>query len=389
MKEKFYWAYKLTNEDILNFVENSVFFFDTNILDQLWQLNKETANEMLDLWEILKDKILITNHVAYEYHCHLVKNLANRLNAAISQYNSFKNYQELRKKIISDKFINYLSAAEKTQIDNLIRKSFWELQKFLSKKIVDFKNEFNDQELTLRISAFFSNSLINALTDEELINCKEELIHRAAKLIPPGYIDYKEKIKKRPKQASNENEESDPAAIDINEAGDYIIWCEMKKWAKQNQKNIIFITNDKKEDWIWKEHNYYIGPRQELRKEFYEETNGQNFYLLNYYNFLYQCPEEGKEKVQNILKELGKNNNEINDNIDVDSTLEEQENEKENINPLYFRSLFNPYIDSITMDTRIEDKINLMDLDNLKYNTSKKTDSLKSTPIFGLSSDHK
>lgn len=83
---------------------------------------------------------------------------------------------------------------------------------------------------------------------------------------PPGYMDEKEK-----------------QGNDVY--GDLVIWKEMIAKAKADNKSLIFITDDSKEDWWWKQDGGTIGPRIELLREFRGETN-QASYLYNSETFL-------------------------------------------------------------------------------------------------------
>ncbi|MER8964507.1 PIN-like domain-containing protein [Mesorhizobium sp. M0808] len=76
-----------------------------------------------------------------------------------------------------------------------------------------------------------------------------------------------------------------PGYKDEGRAGDYLIWAEMKEKAKAVAKPVLFLTDDKKEDW-WAEHmGKKIGPRPELRQEFAAATD-QMFYAYQPARFL-------------------------------------------------------------------------------------------------------
>lgn len=96
-------------------------------------------------------------------------------------------------------------------------------------------------------------------SDEELIKIYKEGETRYKNKIPPGYED---------KKPTNDK------------YGDLIIWKEIMKYSSEKQKNIIFVTNDKKNDWF--DNNY---PRRELIREFYENTSGKNIYIINLKTF--------------------------------------------------------------------------------------------------------
>ena len=64
-----------------------------------------------------------------------------------------------------------------------------------------------------------------------------------------------------------------------------MVWKEILRYAKTQDVDVIFVTHDQKEDWWNINHGKNIGPRIELRKEFYEET-GKKFHMYTMSSFL-------------------------------------------------------------------------------------------------------
>jgi PIN like domain len=68
---------------------------------------------------------------------------------------------------------------------------------------------------------------------------------------PPGYMD---------------KSKSDPS-------GDFIVWKQLIREAGVRKLPTVFVTDDRKEDWYWREHGLTIGARHELRKEMTDEAD--------------------------------------------------------------------------------------------------------------------
>ena len=66
--------------------------------------------------------------------------------------------------------------------------------------------------------------------------------------------------------------------------GDYYIFKSLMDYCKKNKKDLIFITNDKKEDWF-RNISGIKEPREELLDEFHKET-GQKLLILDFDNFI-------------------------------------------------------------------------------------------------------
>ncbi|RUX35873.1 hypothetical protein EOA22_16835 [Mesorhizobium sp. M7A.F.Ca.US.014.04.1.1] len=108
---------------------------------------------------------------------------------------------------------------------------------------------------------------------------RKEALRRFDAKIPPGYKD-----KGRP--------------------GDYLIWAEMKDKAKSAQLPVLFVTDDNKEDWWARHDGKTLGPRPELRHEFFEAT-GQLFYAYSPSRFLAFVSSEDEELVsKETVKEM-------------------------------------------------------------------------------------
>lgn len=134
-------------------------------------------------------------------------------------------------------------------------------------------------EIANSLSKQLSNCILPEIPHQELDKLIQEFKIRAANEIPPGYKDqHKEDVGKK-------------RCGRTNEAGDYIIWEEILRWASQAKKDVILISNENKTDWIWKEHGFVIGPRWELRKEFYERTEGKLFHIIKLDEFLKQTDD--------------------------------------------------------------------------------------------------
>jgi hypothetical protein len=95
-----------------------------------------------------------------------------------------------------------------------------------------------------------------APSPEEVAKLHEVAKARYDKKIPPGFADLKEK--------------------DVPDAyGDYIGWSQLMQIAAKEQRGIIFVTDDFKNDWWHIEGDRTVGPRPELLEEFARTTQQQ------------------------------------------------------------------------------------------------------------------
>lgn len=117
--------------------------------------------------------------------------------------------------------------------------------------------------------------------------CKEGKA-RFSKMKPPGYVDYREKIKG--------NDESDVINT-FNQFGDLILWKQIIEMAKVEQVPVVFVTGDMKEDWFRIIKGQTIGPQPELLKEIEEEA-GVLGYIYSVASFYEQAKRFLKKEVR-------------------------------------------------------------------------------------------
>jgi PIN like domain len=97
-----------------------------------------------------------------------------------------------------------------------------------------------------------------AFSDAELAEIYVEAEERFRILRPPGFSDAKNK------------------GVPEKYA-DVVIWFELIEHAKTEKKPLIFVTDDRKEDWWVKKNGKTISPRPELLEEFQKKTNSSMY----------------------------------------------------------------------------------------------------------------
>jgi hypothetical protein len=140
---------------------------------------------------------------------------------------------------------------------NKLDEGFGELSKIFDKVKADIKeNKRNNPKLSdndiiyERLDKIYTKDKIGSpyKTKERLIEIYSEGEHRYRNEIPPGFNDDK--------------------------FGDLILWFQMMDYVKVEEQPIIFVTDDRKDDWwLKKNKNTHIGPHPNLVQEFMYETN--------------------------------------------------------------------------------------------------------------------
>jgi len=275
MKKKFIGYYSPNKREIDEAWGKGIFAFDANTLLNLYRYTENTRDDFIRALQTIKEKLFLPYQAAYEYHENrlgviegieksyddinsiLVENFEKNLQ---KQLNHYKKHPS----ILIDEIINIH--------DNFLQNVSKELEKQKAKH-PDFKTEdsvLND------ITELFNNCVGEEFSKDELIKIYIEGKERYANEIPPGYKDETTKQKKGQR----------------NIYGDLIVWKELLNYTKNKKLPLIFITDDRKEDWWTIEKGKTIRPREELIKEFFDFT-GIRILIYNADHFLTYAKERG------------------------------------------------------------------------------------------------
>jgi PIN domain-containing protein len=256
-------------EEILKLMQekNIIIIFDTNIFLNLYSYSSNTIKNTLNLCETLNNSIWIPNRVSIE--------LEN--NSKTIRENSFKKYDMMNlelQKILKNlensmkTFFKSNKILELNELENL-KKQSKEKTDAISGLFKNFKEDIkiekNNNKKILsenKIDDFIKNLEVGVpYSITELIKIYSEGEIRLKYKIPPGYKD---------------SDKGDS----VKELGDFIIWKQILDKSKKEKKNILFVSEDNKEDW-WKNDEI----RPDLKIEFEEYTSNKIFFF-KFNNFM-------------------------------------------------------------------------------------------------------
>ena len=254
MKNQFIGFYELKKDEIEKIWKEGDFIFDANSLLNLYRYSAQTSNDFLQILNKIKEQIFIPHQVGLEFH-------SNRHIVIDSINNSYEGLIEEARGAINNSFDQTIKNYSKHPVIQIK-----ELQKIKDKFLTEFNDEllkqkkshvnFFEKDIFLdQLTSLFDGKVGSEFSHDELQSIFKEGASRYEKKIPPGYKD-----------VSKNNKGN------AHVYGDLIIWKQLINHSKQTKKSIIFITDDRKEDWWQIEHGKTIRPRQELISEFYKET---------------------------------------------------------------------------------------------------------------------
>ncbi len=257
MKKIFFEYYPCTKDKEEEIWSNGIFSFDTNVLLNLYRYSDNTRNDFISVLNSIKARLIITHQVGFEYH----KNRLSTIQSQTKAYDGIISFLKKKCNEIEGELNKYKkhSYIESSKILNKIQRAFNTTESDLKILKDTHPNLISNDIIRDSLVDIFEGCVYEESSDEDLKKIYQIGKMRYSKEIPPGYKDYDEK-------------KNDP---DNSLYGDLIIWKELISYSKKNQRNIVFVTDDLKEDWWYKFQGKTIGPRPELLKEFYNETKHQ------------------------------------------------------------------------------------------------------------------
>lgn len=258
MRHAFPEWYSHDEDTIRKIVTEGTIALDANVLLHLYRLGEHQREEVLTVLKLdkVRSRLWLPYQVGVEYH-------RNRLKVAYTQAKVYKDlaedlqkdFRQMKSKIdfaISDADVRQeaLKSLEKARITLSGR-----IDKLGAKHVIDYDDVRTADPVRGALDGIFASPNQIGKKPDDLEARIEESRKRYAAETPPGYADAKGKASKP------------------HPEGDYLVWRELLDHATSGNQAILFVTNDKKEDWYQlDERNQIIGPRIELTQEMGEAS---------------------------------------------------------------------------------------------------------------------
>jgi len=312
MNDSFSCFYHLNDTSELERIwkdDNTVFIFDTNVLLSLYSFQSESRRDFIKVLDSISDRIWIPFHVGLEFQ-------KNRLSVIKNRRNTFKELNdEIDKLVETIKFDkkpftslqtnfslkkNYPSVFTKLNRNlEKISDSFNLLEKELKESLKEIKEEvsnFDKDRIFVNSHDYIREEIGNLFNGEKLGNNiydDQEKLNQLYQLgndryknrIPPGYEDEKK----------GEEEFYFDGLSYKRKFGDLIIFNQIIDFSKEKSiKNVIFISEDIKNDWRHIEDqggDKILGARAELKREIYKKAGVENFIIYQIEEFMKKTNE--------------------------------------------------------------------------------------------------
>lgn len=245
-------------------IKDGIIVLDTNVLLVPFDTNEKNVMDIKNIYLKYKQekRLFIPARVAREFannrankigeiflQIRQLKDNLNSGNFKINQYPILQNNQDYQDLI-----------AEFNLIQKGIKKSRKHLE-LLENHIQSWN--WNDNVSQSYKEIFTSDIIIEVQKNKE--DLEKDLAFRIEFKVAPGYKD-----SKKPDDG----------------VGDLVIWQTILEIAKDKASDILFVTNDQKNDWFHKQDKIGLYPKYELFDEFRRYTSGKSIGIINFVTFL-------------------------------------------------------------------------------------------------------
>lgn len=252
MRSRFPGYYRRTDKELSRIWEDGIFVLDANVLLNLYRYSEGTREELLGVLCRIKDRLWVPRQVADEFH----SNRQSVIEVQRSAYSAVqRSLSEARKEIeqklgemhtdpgiveakdlrkqVEESFQTLINEAERLQSDAAIQS-------------IQPTDSPDDDEIWQVVVEIVGDSVGDGLSPIRMQEVLDTGPRRYESKVPPGYEDAKK-----------------PGD---DKFGDLILWFETIDKAKETNKPILFVTDDRKEDW-WSKSGKVSYPHPNLGNE--------------------------------------------------------------------------------------------------------------------------
>lgn len=295
MRDTFSGYYQPEESEFSVLWEDCLFVLDANVLLNLYRYSPQTSQVLIDILTQISDRLWIPHQVAFEYQ-------ENRLSAIAGQVKVYDEISQIlqntQKNLENSLSREHLSLDVETLLEK-VKIAFAEIEEDLDQHRQQHPDLFNNDHIRDTITTIFNGKVGGPYSQDELTKFYRAGDERYENKIPPGYEDRK---KDGVKRYGN--------LILKDKYGDLIAWFQIIDKAKSENKPMIFVTDDTKEDWWWIAQGKTVGPRPELITEIKNRAD-VSFYIYTPRSFMLyagdyleiEVTDEIADEVQGITEE--------------------------------------------------------------------------------------
>lgn len=265
MRKHFPEYYPPSDQEKADIWGTGLFVLDANVLLHFFRYTPAAREELFSILDQLKGRLWVPHQAALEFH-------RRRLALVVKQerdYEKWINDADTRlNELLGIVTAERSRTADTADILTAISGAKESIRAALQAAQKRHPGEADAAKVLDRLTDLFEGHVGDPSSEKEQEERLKTASKRVSSNVPPGYKD-----------AGKENG---------NQTGDVLIWFQMLDKAQADQRPIIFVTDDTKEDWWLVVHGMTKGPRPELLREM-REVAGQDFLLYRSDQFKQQA----------------------------------------------------------------------------------------------------
>jgi len=250
---------------------------DTNVLLVPYKISSESLNNIGIIYNFLNNekRLFVPAQVVREF----AKNRGSKLGElkkGLLDYNSSRKIFSISKYPLLESFAEFNEIKQLEVNINKMHKEYSRKLDSIIKKIDSFS--WDDP-----VSMLYGNILNDAIKEINISNndLEDDLDRRSIHNIPPGYKD---------------------KGKEDGGIGDLIIWHTILSLGEELGRHLLFVTNEEKSDWWYRNGDAVLYPRYELVDEYRRISKGKAFHMTHFSTFL-SLFDAKAEVVEEIKKE--------------------------------------------------------------------------------------
>lgn len=251
-------------EELDTALREAVVAIDANVLLDLYRFRPQTSQDLIKTLKSLTDRLVVPHQALREFWRHRQRSQGSPRGATKAATEALaKSGRSMRDALttwakavgVDDDELSDLTG----RIDDFLDALKGELQHVLQ----DPDIERGEDPILEQLEELLAGRVTSPLDEDEWAACVAEANRRIDAEEPPGYKD-----------ADKEDTDSPDGG-----AGDYLVWYQATRYAKEQAQDLLIVTRDEKEDWWWRQQSDFIGPRPELTFEYHKLT-GRRLFLM-------------------------------------------------------------------------------------------------------------
>lgn len=277
MRDLFPGHYRPTDEEFARLWNEGIITFDANVLLNLYRYTSETRDKLFELLEGLDEQIWLPYQAALEFHRNrptVIREQEVAFEKLVGRIRSLRSdFEEEIDDVVQEGRHPVLDPDE---LRERVQGALDSLRGTIEGLKSEHPNLLEEDPIRARVDRLFDGRVGEPFDTDRLQEIRDQGSERYENKIPPGYEDEGKEERHR--------------------YGDLILWRQVLDKASEEQRPVILVTDDSKEDWWRKAKGQRIGPRPELVEEMRDEA-GELFYLYSPESFMSYAADHLEQEV--------------------------------------------------------------------------------------------